>query len=224
MAYMDNQAQRIRKLRKDLKLTQQQLADICGVKRPAVSHWEADPRVRITGQNLDKLCTALGVTASYILSGKSEARVMEQQSLYVSVSSAPASRGMCPEVSWVQAGQWAEVCELPVDAETTSWYPRPPGASEQTFVLRVVGESMMPEYPPGRLIYVDPEVCPQSGDDVIAVLTETNEATFKRLLHEPGAASMLKALNPAWQNPYLPINGNCQIIGVVVADMRMRQR
>lgn len=240
---MENQAQRIKALRKEKGFTQQKLADLCGVKRPAVSQWEADPRVKITGHNLSKLCRALEVSSSFILEGKeapvrpSEAGVGSAYAkgaivgMYANasgigrtVSEAPALEGMCPEISWVQAGAWSEVCEVNTDPETTNWYPRPPGASAQTFVLRVVGESMMPEYPPGRLIFVDPEQAPLPNDDVIAVMTDANEATFKRLIEEPGSPRMLKALNPAWNNPYLEINGNCQVIGVVVADMRMRQR
>lgn len=89
-------------------------------------------------------------------------------------------------------------------------------------MLRVVGESMLPEYTPGRLIFVDPERAAKGGDDVIAIMIETGEATFKRLVEEPGSGKLLKALNPAWHEPYIAINGNCRIVGVVVADMRMR--
>jgi SOS-response transcriptional repressor LexA len=240
---MENQAQRIKALRKEKGLTQQQLADLCGVKRPAVSQWEADPRVKITGHNLSKLCRALDVSAAFVLEGKEQPTRPSTTGIGMAykagaitgatsnlsrfarnVSEAPPLAGMCPEISWVQAGAWAEVCDINTDPETTNWYPRPPGASEQTFVLRVVGESMVPDYPPGRLIFVDPEQAPLPNDDVVAVMTESNEATFKRLIEEPGSPRMLKALNPAWNNPYLEINGNCQIIGVVIADMRMRQR
>ena len=241
IAYMENQSDRIKALRKEKGLTQQKLADLCGVKRPAVSQWESDPRVKITGQNLAKLCRALDVSASYILEGRESPERPANAGLGAAyaqgpivgmavsatssgISEAPPLYGMCPEISWVQAGQWSEVCEVNVDPDNTNYYPRPPGASENTFVLRVVGESMIPEYPPGRLIFVDPDQVPMPNDDVIAVMTDANEATFKRLIEEPGSSRMLKALNPAWNNPYLEINGNCQVIGVVIADMRIRQR
>lgn len=138
------------------------------------------------------------------------------------VSRAPPAAGMCPEVSWVQAGAWTEVCDVERDPESITWHPRPSGASENTFVLRVVGDSMAPEYQPGTLIYIDPERPAETGRDVIAVMTETGEATFKRFIEEPGHGRMLKALNPAWHEPYIKINGNCRVIGVVVADMRLR--
>lgn len=147
---------------------------------------------------------------------------LAERSYTTNVATAPAITGMVPEISWVQAGAWTEVCHVELDPESVNWYPRPPGASERTFVLRVVGESMMPEYTPGRLIFVDPERAANSGDDVVAILTDTSEATFKRFIEEPGSGKMLKALNPAWHEPYITINGNCRVVGVVVADMRMR--
>lgn len=148
-------------------------------------------------------------------------RIGESSRPYEVTLASPAT-GMCPEISWVQAGAWSEVCHVERDPEAITWHPRPSGASEQTFVLRVVGESMLPEYQPGALIYVDPERPAENGKDVIAILTDTGEATFKRFIEEPGHGRMLKALNPAWHEPYIKINGNCRVVGVVVADMRLR--
>ncbi|GED45233.1 hypothetical protein HME01_10850 [Vreelandella aquamarina] len=202
--------------------TQAKIGELAGVSPQAVGQWPKSGK--ISSENLSMLAKLAGRPVEWFYGDLLE----EPGASYVvsprEVSAAPTMKGLCPEISWVQAGHWAEVCDINADPETTNWYPRPPGASEQTFVLRVVGESMMPDYPPGRLIFVDPEQVPLPNDDVVAVMTESNEATFKRLIEEPGSPRMLKALNPAWTNPYLEINGNCQIIGVVIADMRMRQR
>lgn len=214
-----NQSERIAAAMRLRGITKSDLARACGVSPAAVGQWVNQDTKAPRAENMLKIANATGCRFEWLTTGKGS---MEKAPENIALP--PHLQGMCPEVSWVQAGQWAEVCDVGDDPEAVNWYPRPPGASEQTFVLRVVGESMMPEYPPGRMIYVDPEVPPESGDDVIAVLIETNEATFKRLIVEPGSANMLKALNPAWHNPYLPINGNCQIIGVIVADMRMRAR
>ncbi len=209
------------KLAKENGHTQARIGEIAGVSPQAVGQWPKSGK--ISNESLSVLARLASRPVEWFYS-----EVSEPNGLYAvapsDVAPAPPMKGMCPEISWVQAGHWAEICDINVDPETTHWYPRPHGASEQTFVLRVVGESMMPEYPPGRLIFVDPEQVPLPNDDVVAVMTESNEATFKRLIEEPGSPRMLKALNPAWANPYLEINGNCQIIGVVIADMRMRQR
>lgn len=211
---------RIRERRRELKLSQEQLADAVGRTKGAVSQWESDmtqPRGDVTF----KLSEALQCSAKWLIDG-SEPKSQRPGRPNPDIAQAPAMQGYAPLVSWVQAGQWAEVCDIDLDPESVEWYPRPPGASESTFVLRVVGESMLPEYPPGRLIFVDPERAPSSNDDVIAVLTCDNEATFKRLIEEPGTKRLLKALNPAWKDPYMEINGDCRIVGVVVADMRIR--
>lgn len=210
------------KLAKKNGYTQQKIGELAGVSPQAVGQWPKSGK--ISNENLSALSRLAGRPIEWFYGGMIGESAASYGAGNVEVTAAPKINGMCPEISWVQAGQWAEVCDINTDPETTNWYPRPPGASEQTFVLRVVGESMLPDYPPGRLIFVDPEQAPLPNDDVVAVMTESNEATFKRLIEEPGSMRMLKALNPAWSNPYLEINGNCQIIGVVIADMRMRQR
>jgi SOS-response transcriptional repressor LexA len=136
------------------------------------------------------------------------------------VASPPKMEGYVPVLSWIQAGAWTDMSN--VDFFSDEMVPKPPGSSESTFALRVKGQSMSPKYGPGTIIYVDPEVMPFDGDDVVAVLTDHNEATFKQYVEEPGDVKLLKARNPSWPEPWVAINGNCEIIGVVVADLRMR--
>ncbi|MEL7966349.1 S24 family peptidase [Vreelandella neptunia] len=138
-----------------------------------------------------------------------------------SVAPPPKLDGYVPIINWVQAGAWTEVCE--VEFEPEEFAPRPPNSSVNTFALRVRGQSMLPKYEPDLIIYVDPEVVPFDGDDVIALLTEHNEATFKQLVEEPGGGRLLKARNPSWPEPWIHINGNCEIIGVVVGALWLRK-
>jgi len=206
-------------------MTQPELAKACGWdSQGRVSNYERGLR-EPKSNDVTAIAKALGVSESYLWTGegKEAAAVIGHSAGQESnITPAPQATGMCPEISWVQAGAWTEVCHVERDPEAITWHPRPAGASEQTFVLRVVGESMAPEYLPGTLIYVDPERAPENGKDVVAVMTETGEATFKRLIEEPGHGRMLKALNPVWHEPYIKINGNCRVVGVVVADMRLR--
>ncbi|KAA0020748.1 LexA family transcriptional repressor [Salinicola corii] len=154
-------------------------------------------------------------------SGRGDSNVAHHPAQFESnVAPAPRMDGYVPVISWVQAGAWTEVCN--VEAVSDEMVPRPPGCSDRTFALRVKGQSMAPRYEPNLIIYVDPEVVPFDGDDVVAVLTESNEATFKQYVEEPGGGKMLKARNPSWPEQWVKINGNCQIIGVVVATMWMR--
>lgn len=216
--------ERIKAARVKAGMTQPDLARACGWgSQGRVSNYERGLR-EPKSSDVTLLARALGVTESYLWTGDqfSQKEHLSNPGRNINVVPAANTVGACPEISWVQAGAWSEVCHVERDPEAITWHPRPTGASETTFVLRVVGESMMPEYMPGTLIYVDPERSAENGKDVVAVLTETGEATFKRFIEEPGHGRMLKALNPDWHEPYIKINGNCRVVGVVVADMRIR--
>ncbi|MBB1485806.1 LexA family protein [Oceanospirillum sediminis] len=205
--------ERLKKFRKDAGMTQQQVADLMGVSRPAVGQWESG-QTSPSLEMLSTLAARYGVSRGVLLGDEPE------NSSESNIAPAPKMAGMAPLISWVQAGMWSEsFVEI---NEDTEFYPRPAGASANTFVLRVVGESMIDEYKPGTLIFVDPERAAKSGDDVIASLIDSGEATFKRYIEEPGTGKFLKALNSAWAEPYLQINGSCRILGVIVADMRIR--
>lgn len=59
---------RISKRRKYLKLTQEQLAETVGVSTQMISNLELGKKA-IRPENLIKICTALGVSADYLLIG-----------------------------------------------------------------------------------------------------------------------------------------------------------
>ncbi|TLX52054.1 XRE family transcriptional regulator [Pseudoalteromonas ruthenica] len=125
----------------------------------------------------------------------------------------PLVKSRLPLISWVQAGAWSEIQEVsPLEAEH---FMCPVNCSEKSFVLKVQGISMEPKFLDGDLIFVDPEARPEHGSYVVARLDDENQATFKQLIIE-GGQKFLKALNPNWPDPLMPINGNCTIVGKVV--------
>ncbi|MFS7161905.1 LexA family protein [Serratia proteamaculans] len=129
---------------------------------------------------------------------------------------------MVPVISWVQAGAWKELGYSEVDLSITENYPCPVPCGPMTYILRVIGDSMIEEYRPGDMIFIDPEVAPAPGDDVIALLHDSGEATFKRLVEE-GGHKFLKALNKGWPEQYIQIDGNCSIIGTVIFSGKPRR-
>ncbi|WP_225884482.1 LexA family protein [Halomonas elongata] len=217
---------RIRQRRTELGMNQPQLGKRIGRSKGAISQWESG-KAKPDRDSLIVLAKGLQCSQEWLLEGKEgiqESR--EPYQLESNVGPAPVMSGSVPVISWVQAGSFTEVCHVELDPEDTIWLPRPPGASDDCFALRVVGDSMVPRYNPGTLIYVDPEVQPENGDDVVARLSDSSieEATFKRLIMEPGAPKTLMALNPNWPHRFIDINGNCEIIGTVIADMNLRRR
>ncbi len=205
-------SQRIKDRRKDLKLTQLQVANFIGVSKASISQWEkgdTSPR----GENLYALAKILKCAPEWLLNGKSK-----PNSEPSNVEAGPELQGLYPVISWVQAGDWSAIHEI--HRHDAEHYPCPVKCSDQTFLLKVRGQSMSPTFNEGELIFVDPEVQPVNGKYVIARLDDDNEATFKQLIVE-GGHKYLKAANPAWPTPIQPINGNCTIVGVVIFAGRL---
>lgn len=125
--------------------------------------------------------------------------------------------GLHPLISWGSAAaprEHAEEANPPVNGEDGR-LPCPVPCSEDTFVLRVEGESMEPKFHDGDLIYVDPQVLPKNGRYVILRLEGADEAILRQLIVE-GGRRYFKALNPDWPNRIVEASDKVAIRGVVV--------
>lgn len=74
---------RLKQLRKNLKLTQQQLADKVGVSKTSIIYWEKDENVP-KHESLMALSNALETTPDWLLSGKSEVSLPSKDEVYIS--------------------------------------------------------------------------------------------------------------------------------------------
>lgn len=192
-----------------------EIANKLGVTTKAVSKWfnaESLPRQEL----MNKLAKLLSVDIVWLQHGQenvNNANVSNPRPYR------PAPK--YPVISFVQAGNWTEACEPYTLSEIDEWYESEVSVQGSAFWLKVEGDSMTAptgvSIPEGSLVLVDTGREPINGSLVIAKLTDTNEATFKKLVLD--GAKYLKALNPAY--PVITINGNCKIIGVVV-QMMMR--
>lgn len=192
-----------------------EIAERLGLTPKAVSKWfnaESIPRQ----DAMNKLAELLRVEVVWLQHGKTagfDSNVSDPRPYR------PAPK--YPVISFVQAGNWTEACEPYTLSEIDEWYESEVAVHGSAFWLKVEGDSMTAptgvSIPEGSLVLVDTGREPINGSLVIAKLTDTNEATFKKLVLD--GAKYLKALNPAY--PVITINGNCKIIGVVV-QMMMR--
>lgn len=195
-------AERVKKRRKKLNLTQSQLAEIVGTDQQAIQRVEAG--LTKNPRNLAKLAAALQTSPEYLRFGVGE---MDNATVVASAGN------YLPLISLVQAGVWTDIQELHhLDVEL---YPCPIKCSRHAFIVKVEGESMLPRFEEGDLIYVDPDAQVENGSYVVARLDDENQATFKQLIID-GNKKYLKALNPDWPNKFVEINGNCTIVGKVV--------
>jgi len=121
-----------------------------------------------------------------------------------------------PVISWIQAGEWSEAIDTFQPGDADEWESSDSNVGDNAFWLRVIGDSMTApsglSIPEGHMILVDPASPADNGSLVVAKLTDSNKATFKKLVIDAGQ-KYLKPLNPSYRT--IEINGNCRIVGVV---------
>jgi SOS-response transcriptional repressor LexA len=81
----------------------------------------------------------------------------------------------------------------------------------ESFALRVLGDSMAPEFEAGEIIIVEPDGALRDGSYVLARVNE--EWTFRQLVMNDGGWC-LRALNPAYADQALPDLG--AVHGVII--------
>jgi len=81
----------------------------------------------------------------------------------------------------------------------------------ESFALRVLGDSMAPEFNEGEIIIVEPDGALRDGSFVLA--QPAGEWIFRQLVRR-GSAWCLRALNPAYAEQLLPDLG--VIHGVII--------
>lgn len=204
---MDTLAARVKHARLRLELTQQELANVSGLKQSDISKIERGQILRTTA--VPALARALRCNPHWLDTGDGRAEWDNQNN----TAAAPSLRGEVPLISWVQAGQWGEIVDnfQPGDAE--EWIATTARVGRNAFALRIVGDSMAPKIPDGSIVIFDPAKHYQHASLVLAKRTGDQVATFKQLWYD-GATPYLKPLNDRY--PMLEMPQDSRIIAVAV--------
>jgi len=92
-------------------------------------------------------------------------------------------------------------------------------ASDEPFALRVLGDSMEPEFKDGCIIIIDPAANVESGRYVIAEVDE--EYTFRQLIQE-GEKYFLKPINEGYKT--VEIESASVVRGVITQRAGARRK
>jgi len=191
----------------------------------------------ISKQGAMEISRVFGLSLDWVLTGKGEARKPTHEDLMqqikniekgsntdscpggTEIASMTGDISTVPILSWVAAGSWSNVEAVTFD-DAIGQAPRPPNLSKNGFALRVQGRSMLPEFKPEDVIYVEPEaglLTLKDGDLVVVQCDDDTEATFKQLVIGDTSDDMyLKPLNPDWHEQRMVPMGNCNLVGKVV--------
>ncbi len=206
--------ERIKQRRKELSLTQQDVADKLDVTKASISLWE-NGSTQPKGKNLFALSKVLNCSQEWLLYGEGEIKPAAE--VETNVALGPEIKKRLPLVDWVTVGTWKPIVET--DPSKVESYPCPVACSDSSYVLKVQGASMEPEFRDGDLIFVDPEVQWKHGSYVVARMGDDSSAVFKQLIVESGK-NYLKPLNPNWPEQIIAMDGNYTIEGVVIFSGR----
>lgn len=204
----------IRDRRNAMGFTQPQLAAASGVDQSSISRYERG----LEQPPIDKLERIAGA-----LDAKISTLWLEADGL-ADIAAVPRAKAPAmgiryvPLISWVQAGQWAEIVDT-FQRETAEPIPTSARVSPKSYALEVHGPSMTNpggsrSFPHGTRIIVDPARAVENGSLVIVRLENEVEATFKQLVSE-GRRSYLKPLNPQFQA--MEVDRPAVFCGVVVS-------
>lgn len=204
---MNTVGSRIKFRRRQLKLTQKDLAEYLGISASAVTQWEKDA-TDPSSENLLRLSQVLTCKPEWIMSGKGEIDEPSRSQI--------TSVRMVPLISWVQAGEWTEAL---ASSNHDQWIKTSAKVSDNAFALKVKGDSMTSSgpisIPDGAIVVVDPLkgfVDEAVGKIVIAQTMSSHEATIKRLVVD-GPHSYLMPLNDKFKP--IDVDQSTKLIGLV---------
>lgn len=207
--------QRIRKRRKELRITQGALGSRIGLSGSSISQWE-DDKTNPNGDNLLNLAKELQVPPEFILYGENSSNV----------EYAKIDTRMVPILSYVQAGTWTAECTIRSLDGDIQFLQTNLDLSASAFTLIIKGRSMEPEFFEGDAVVIDPDVYPLPGDYVVAQNGE-DQALFKKFrprgVIDGKEVFELVSLNPdypTFRSNEVPI----RIVGTMMEHRRYRKR
>ncbi|MGO2307072.1 MAG: LexA family protein [Providencia sp.] len=207
---METVGSRVKFRRRQLKMTQKDVAELVGISASAVTQWESDS-TGLSAENLLKLSSVLKCNPKWLLLGYGDPDE--------NVPFEPSEYNSVPIISWVQAGSWADnFCEM--NLHDYKYIKTSINVSNKAFALIVKGQSMTAtngdlSIPEGAIVIVEPDygyIDDINGKIIVAQQKSSNEATIKKLIID-GPNKYLAPLNPQF-NP-IQVNGDCIIAGKV---------
>lgn len=173
---------RLKEIRKNNNITQQQLSSILGVTQATLSGWENE-KFEIDNNSLLKCAEYFNVSVDYILGKNTD------------ISNGKGVK--IPVLGNIQAGIPVEAVEEILDYEEISKEMAEQG---EFFALKIRGESMLPRMVEGDIIIVRQQSDVDSGD-VAVVFVNGNDATVKKI-RKTATGIELIPLNPSFDITY----------------------
>lgn len=175
--------------RRELGLTQKEVADAVGVAEATVSRWESGEIANMRRDRIAALAKVLNCSADFIMNGE------ENETTSAPTSLVPPGFQPMPEMSSVpRVGRIA--CGTPILAEENiEALDSVPAKWRADFTLLCEGDSMEPKIKDGDLVAIRTQESVENGE--VAAVRIDCEATLKRVFLFPDHIE-LRAENPSF--------------------------
>ena len=204
--------------------SQSRLSEISGVSQPAINRILNKANHDCAGHRsphvstIKKLCEAFAITEEQLLGREplTPRNIGERPGFILNVADVPLLN--------IEHLDFSGNSNLHARSAETRWLGCPVMHSDRTFAFPVSSNEMgglWPSYMPGDVVYIDPEVSPDVGSDVLAVAPD-NQKIFRRL-HFFDGCLFLGAINPRYLHKLLRMD-DCSIIGTAIVTCRIRNR
>lgn len=160
-------------------ISQADLVRATGAKAPSVSAWFSGETKSMKAATAAKAAQLYGCNPHWLATGEGEMVPTGGRVEASNVVPAAIGTRLVPLISYVQAGYWTEATDPATVGDGFEYLLTDQELSGSAFALQIEGDSMLPQFKPGDRVIVDPEICPQPGDFVVA-MNGGHEATFKK--------------------------------------------
>ena len=210
---MNHTADRIINRMAELKVTQADIRRATGAGKAAIFSWIKGD-TKSSGMYATKLASFLQCDTDWLLTGSEGTDNLYKAHDLLSIEE--VKKTMIPVIHWDIAYSHSETLTI---SDIISWLPRQQHLSKNVFGLVIQGRSMLPEFKPDDIIYVEPEISLadlKDGDFVIIKCDEDKKLTLKQLIiGKSSDDKYLKVINPDWATETMVSMDKCLLVGIV---------
>ncbi|WP_423789074.1 LexA family protein [Legionella pneumophila] len=207
---------RIFEARKAKGLTLKALGELAGgLKQTRLTNWEQG--VRTPGpEEIKSLARALDVSPAYLMclsDAKQFEEIRNPSQLIPLLDYCQACKAKLYTSPEVSGGK--ELISVSTALQ--------PELGADAFALKIIDDSMLPEFRPNDVLVVDPSLSPKPGDYVIVAIEERREVIvckYKKLSYASSEFELI-TLNDNWPNLKAHSGVAVEIVGVVIQNIRV---
>lgn len=205
-------AERLRILRERHEMTQEELAERLHLSKKTISAYETG-RAQPTLSTLAKIADILNTTADYLLGTTDDPRP-QRQKMYTErdFETIPVYNGAC-------AGNGGAY----PDGSTIIEYVQIPKDMPGQFGVKVIGDSMEPEFYEGDIVIVNPDLVYVNNDRVVVLLSDPyyfEPTAVVKIYREQNGVRYLQSRNEKYPPIILTNNTQIHFVGKIVGLYR----